>query len=857
MEETIPDDLQEYNIEDIIGSGTFSTVRIGINKKTKEKVAIKILDKSKIKNENDYMKIHREINMLKILKHPNVIKIHKICENANYLYIIMEFCEKGELFDYIVKSQYLNEDEASFFYYQLINGLEYIHKNNIVHRDLKPENLLLTSNNTLKIIDFGLSNYFFPNNLLNTPCGSPCYVSPEMVNGEKYNGFKNDIWSTGIILYAMVSGYLPFEDINQIILFQKIFSCEITFQKYVEKLSRDLIKKIIVQDPEKRITIKQIKEHKFYLKGKEIFYKKHPELIKKKISIKIFSNNIKVPKDSTAKKEINHKICTTRRVKNADYRINNIRKFQTYNNNTVINSKVKNFNKNIKISQNNSKEKNENINNVSKILNPIYKKINKIEPTDSERSPRDRIKPSIRKTKTNNKSDYIPNKKLTQQTKINGELKKKLHLEFKEPNFKTINENTENISNVNKIKKRNITINLDKCVKSIRCKVKKKARRPIVIINSRNYSTENSNIINNSNNNIEKLTDKLNINNKNKNEKSNSVLLDNNTIFNFKNVMNSPKKVFQYKNIDYSKTQDVSSHIFNNNTILNNYHQSKNTIEENNIIINKNNNINFNDSKLYIYLNNNSIHQKNSPLQSSINPNSFIGNYPSSFENKNSILQEEDISKMSNINNYTSPNAKFDNNIFNPNYLYDDKLKHKRLISFEPYNLHYPKTVSNKNMNSFRNNFFNFCQTTNNVPNNYNNQMNFFTNFQKFNTNYNKMYQKNTNIRPYINNNIYNNVSDYGREIASYEMDQYNNQENLINENKNTENNYFNIYLEKNHVNTRTELDKNVRYLIDENLERQYNDNKSYINQIDIQNMRNNTQNENNPSFINNFNYYN
>jgi 5'-AMP-activated protein kinase catalytic alpha subunit len=211
--------------------------------------------------------------MLAQFSHPNVILVAEIFESEDSYYSVMEFCEGGELFNYIVKKNRLSEDESAFFFFQLINGLEYIHSLGIVHRDLKPENLLLTSDHILKIIDFGLSNYFKTGqkNLLSTPCGSPCYASPEMVAGKKYDGFKIDVWSCGIILYAMLCGYLPFEDPDNEVLFKKILECKLDFPGYVNKLSIDLIEKILVTDPEKRITIPEIKRHPFYLKGKDIF----------------------------------------------------------------------------------------------------------------------------------------------------------------------------------------------------------------------------------------------------------------------------------------------------------------------------------------------------------------------------------------------------------------------------------------------------------------------------------------------------------------------------------------------------------------------------------------------------------
>ena len=211
--------------------------------------------------------------MLSKFNHPNVILVTEIFESVDSYYSVMEYCEGGELFNYIVQNKYLSEEKSAFFYYQLINGLEYIHSLGIVHRDLKPENLLLTKDNLLKIIDFGLSNYYREGQteLLSTPCGSPCYASPEMVSGKKYDGIKIDIWSTGIILFAMLCGYLPFEDKDNDILFEKILECKLFFPKYVTKIGRDLISKILVTDPEKRITINEIKKHPFYLKGKKLF----------------------------------------------------------------------------------------------------------------------------------------------------------------------------------------------------------------------------------------------------------------------------------------------------------------------------------------------------------------------------------------------------------------------------------------------------------------------------------------------------------------------------------------------------------------------------------------------------------
>ena len=271
--------LDSYEILSVIGEGTFGVVRLGKVKATGEKVAIKILEKKKIVTKDDEERVEREIEILKKVKHINVIKIMKIEKDSEKIYIIMEFCEKGELFNHIVEEQKLCEIEAAYFYYQLINGLECIHYNGVVHRDLKPENLLISKDNILKIIDFGLSNYYNKKDLLSTPCGSPCYASPEMVSGKKYDGFMIDVWSTGIILFAMLAGYLPFEDPDNEILFQKILKCEVEFPDDLSEDAIDLMKKIMVTKPEERITLSGIKKHRFYLKGKKKFKSFHKNLV--------------------------------------------------------------------------------------------------------------------------------------------------------------------------------------------------------------------------------------------------------------------------------------------------------------------------------------------------------------------------------------------------------------------------------------------------------------------------------------------------------------------------------------------------------------------------------------------------
>ena len=184
----------------------------------------------------------------------------------------MEFAVCGDLYSHIVKKKRLDESEAAFYFTQIIYGLEEIHKNNIVHRDIKPENLLLKENKVLTIIDFGLSNNYKPGQLLTTACGSPCYAAPEMILGRKYKGLSVDLWSSGIVLYAMVCGYLPFEDQVTERVYKKILSGRFEMPEHLSKECRDLLSKILTVNPNKRISLEEIKQHPFLKLSNPVYH---------------------------------------------------------------------------------------------------------------------------------------------------------------------------------------------------------------------------------------------------------------------------------------------------------------------------------------------------------------------------------------------------------------------------------------------------------------------------------------------------------------------------------------------------------------------------------------------------------
>ena len=267
------DRLKNYKFIKTIGEGTFGKVKLSVHLLTNEYVAIKILEKSRITDKEELERVEKEIKYLKLFDHPNIIQIYEVIEDEANFYIVMEFVPCGELFNYIVEKERLKEKEASFFYSQIIHGLSEINKKRICHRDIKPENLLLNKKKIIKIIDFGLSNEYI--DTLDTQCGSPCYAAPEIIRGNKYNGLMVDLWASGIILFAMLFGFLPFDDKDNNILFRKILECNLEFPKNIEvsKEAKDLISKILVPNPSKRIKLNEILNHPFLKSGNMEYHK--------------------------------------------------------------------------------------------------------------------------------------------------------------------------------------------------------------------------------------------------------------------------------------------------------------------------------------------------------------------------------------------------------------------------------------------------------------------------------------------------------------------------------------------------------------------------------------------------------
>ncbi|KAJ3435787.1 3-phosphoinositide-dependent protein kinase 1-related [Anaeramoeba flamelloides] len=263
--------IKDFEIGEPIGRGAFGDVSILTDKQTREKFAVKILNKQFIEKMKKQRYVETEKEVLKLLDHPNIIKIIYEFEDEENLYIVNELCSKGDLYEIIRKYGSINLKGSKFILAEILSALEHIHSQSIIHRDLKPENILLNETNHVKIIDFGTSKFLQENQQEKVSSGSFCgtaeYVSPEMLK-EKIATKESDLWAFGCIVYQLFAGRPPFRSSNEFKVFQKILKREFSFPRGFPQPAKDLVSKLIVINPQKRLgagsDFESIKNHLFF-----------------------------------------------------------------------------------------------------------------------------------------------------------------------------------------------------------------------------------------------------------------------------------------------------------------------------------------------------------------------------------------------------------------------------------------------------------------------------------------------------------------------------------------------------------------------------------------------------------------
>ncbi|XP_061605414.1 serine/threonine-protein kinase BRSK2 isoform X3 [Phyllopteryx taeniolatus] len=314
-----------YRLEKTLGKGQTGLVKLGVHCITGQKVAIKIVNREKL-SESVLMKVEREIAILKLIEHPHVLKLHDVYENNKYLYLVLEHVSGGELFDYLVKKGRLTPKEARKFFRQIISALDFCHSYSICHRDLKPENLLLDEKNNIRIADFGMASLQVGDSLLETSCGSPHYACPEVIRGEKYDGRRADVWSCGVILFALLVGALPFDHDNLRQLLEKVKSGVFHMPHFIPPDCQALLKGMIEVNPDKRLTLEAIQTHAWYQSGRNepcpeqppprrvcvtrvlSLSDLDPDVLESMYSLGCFRDRVKLTRDLTSEEENQEKM---------------------------------------------------------------------------------------------------------------------------------------------------------------------------------------------------------------------------------------------------------------------------------------------------------------------------------------------------------------------------------------------------------------------------------------------------------------------------------------------------------------------------------------------------------------------
>ncbi|XP_043260379.1 serine/threonine-protein kinase par-1 [Colletes gigas] len=248
-----------YDLEETLGRGHFAVVKLARHVFTGEKVAVKVIDKSKL-DEVSRAHLFQEVRCMKLVQHPNVVRLYEVIDTQTKLYLILELGDGGDLYDYIMRHDSgLSEEVARTYFRQIVRAISYCHRLHVVHRDLKPENVVFFEKvGTVKLTDFGFSNRFCPGQKLETSCGSLAYSAPEILLGDSYDAPAVDVWSLGVILYMLVCGQAPFQEANDSETLTMIMDCKYSIPPHVSDGCKRLIAKMLVREPDRRATLEEI-----------------------------------------------------------------------------------------------------------------------------------------------------------------------------------------------------------------------------------------------------------------------------------------------------------------------------------------------------------------------------------------------------------------------------------------------------------------------------------------------------------------------------------------------------------------------------------------------------------------------
>eukprot|EP00824_Muranothrix_gubernata_P013897 TRINITY_DN28850_c0_g1_i1.p1 TRINITY_DN28850_c0_g1~~TRINITY_DN28850_c0_g1_i1.p1 ORF type:complete len:382 (+),score=69.39 TRINITY_DN28850_c0_g1_i1:97-1146(+) len=256
--------LSDFDIGRPLGRGKFGNVYLAREKKSRYIVALKLLFKQQLKKASVEHQLRREIEIQSHLRHPNILRLFGYFYDEKRVYLILEYAARGEVYKELQRVGRFPESRAAGYVQQVASALKHCHMKHVIHRDIKPENLLLNAKGEVKIADFGWSVHA-PNSRRQTLCGTLDYLPPEMIEGKEH-GEKVDLWSLGVLAYEFLEGRPPFETEGHTETYKRIVAVQVTYPTHFSPAARDLIGRLLVRDPTRRITLDEVLQHPWILK---------------------------------------------------------------------------------------------------------------------------------------------------------------------------------------------------------------------------------------------------------------------------------------------------------------------------------------------------------------------------------------------------------------------------------------------------------------------------------------------------------------------------------------------------------------------------------------------------------------